>query len=280
MKGLLFASLLFALAPYAPAQQKALESRQDDLFKGPVRSVRVERTAFERVGGRLVEGARRVTAAHTYTPDGKRLEREEYAPDGKLKHRYVRVHDDAGNRVEETTFDGSGSLQRTSKRVSKPGADETLTYNARGTLISRRVTVKRPDGTEAEELYYARGALQERLVNDVSGKTSVWRTYRADGTLSSQRAETLGDDGSRKTESKVFAPDGSVVDHAVTDEDAARTEIRATFKSPGYPTVKRRTTYEYDSRKNPTKQTELILNDETGEYEPLSVTYFTIEYYR
>ena len=280
MKKLLFASLVLAFPLSASARQKAVEFRQGDAFRGPVRSARIEHATFSRVDGRLVEGPRRVTVVSTYAPDGKRREDEGYAPDGTLRDRYVHVYDDAGNEVEMSKFDGRGDLQM--KRVYLPATGETLTYNGDGSLRERRVVIKRPDGTQAEtHVYDGSGALLERSVNERDAKASVWSTYRADGSLKKQDVHSLNYGGPHRTETKTYAADGSVAGRRVSDVDAGVSDLRATDeRSDGGPPRKTRETREYDSRRNLSKLTNFRWNAEAGEYEPTSVSYITITYYR
>ena len=280
MKRLLFALFLFALPLSASARQKSVEFRQGDAIRGPVRSVRIERATFSRVDGRLVEGPRHLVVLSTYTPDGKRKEYEGYAPDGTLRDRYVHLYDDAGNEVEMSKFDGRGDLQM--KRVYLPAAGETLTYNGDGSLRERRVVLKRADGTQAEtQVYDGSGALKERSVNERDAKTSVWSTYNADGSLKKRDVHALNYGGPHRTETQTYAPDGSVAGRRVSDVDAGVTDLRATAeRGGGGPPRKTRETREYDSRRNLSKLVNFSWNAETGEYEPVAVSYYTIEYYR
>ena len=281
MKRLLSALFLLpALSTLASARQQAVEFRQGDALRGPVRSARVESATFSRVDGRLVEGPRRLTSFSTYAPDGRGKEQESYAPDGTLHKRYVHVYDDAGNAVEVSVFDRAGNLQ--TKRVHRPAAGETLTYDGAGSLRERRVFVRRPDGTHAETLTYdGSDALVERSVNERDGETSVWSTYRADGSLKRRAVHSLNYGGPHRTETQTYAPDGSVVGRRVSDVDAGASGLRATEeRSNGGPPRRTRETREYDSRRNLSKLTAFRWNAETGEYEPFAVSYYTVEYYR
>ena len=281
MKKLLSVLLLSSsLSTLAYGQQKAVDFRQGDAFRGPVRSARVERASFSRVDGRLVEGARQLVSVSSYAPDGKRREVEGYAPDGALRSRHVHAYDDAGNEVEMSAFDGAGKLQM--RRVYRPAEGETLTLNGDGSLRERRVVIKRPDGTQAEtRLYDGSGALKERSVNERDGKTSVWSTYGADGTLRKRDVHALNYGGPHRTETSHYAPDGSVVGRRVSDVDASISDLRATSEGvDGRAPKKMRETREYDSRRNLSKLTTFRWNAETEEYEPTAISYYTIEYYR
>lgn len=280
MKRLLFVSFLLALSLSASAQERSVEFRQGDPFRGPVKSARIERAVFGRVDGRLVEGPRSLVSVGNYAPDGKRMESEGYAPDGTLRDRAVHVYDAAGNEVEVSVFDGRGDLRM--KRVYRPATGETLTYDGDESLRSRRVIIRGSDGKLAETLTYdGSGALVERSVNEHDEKTSVWSTYGPDGSLKRRDVHALNTGGPHRTETQVFARDGAVVGRRVSNVDAAISDLRATVEKPGgAPPRKTRETREYDSRKNLSKITTFTLNAETGEYEPTTVSYYTIEYYR
>jgi hypothetical protein len=280
MKKLLSALLLSLSLSSLAYGQRSVEFRQGDAFRGAVRSARIERATFSRVDGRLVEGPRQLVSVSNYAPDGKRREGEGYAPDGKLRNRYVHIWDDAGNEIEVSVFDGAGKLQM--KRVYLPSTGETLTYNGDGSLRERRVVIKRPDGTQAEtQLYDGSGALKERSVNERDGKTSVWSTYGADGTLKKRDEHALNYGGPHRTESKTYAPDGSVVGRRVSNVDAGVRQLRATEeRADGGPRRETFETREYDLRGNLSKLTAFRLNAETKDYEPVAVSYYTIEYYR
>ena len=280
MKRLVLVPLLFALTLSAPARQRSVEFRQGDAMRGPVKSVRIEHAAFARADGRLVEGPRRLTVVSTYTPDGRRKEYEGYAPDGTLRQKYVYVYDDAGNEVEMSSFDVKGKLL--TRRVSHPSLGEELTYDGEGKLRERRVVVRGPDGKLSEVLLYdGEGALKERSVNARDDKTSVWSTYRADGSLARRDEHTLNYGGPHRTESKTYAPDGSVAGRRVSNVDAAVKELRASeARGDAAPRRQTRETREYDARGNLSKLSAYKWDDEAGDYEPYSVTYYTVEYYR
>lgn len=280
LKGLLPATLLLAaLSASAEGQGKPVEFRQGDALSGPVKSARVERATYSRVGGELVEGPRRLVVVSNYTPDGRRKEYEGYAPDGSLRQRFVHVYDDAGREVEKFIYDGAGNLR--TRVVQRPEAGETLTYDGDGSLRERRVVIPGADGAQAEtRLYDGAGALKERSVNMREGGASVWSTYGPDGKLLKRQEHTPGPAGEHRTVYQTYAPDGSVVGRRVSEVDAAVSDLRATNDSFNPGPRKTRETREYDSRKNLIKQTTYALNEVTGEYEPTDVSYTTITYYR
>ena len=280
LRRLLPASLvLAALAATAGAQEKTVEYRQGDAFVGPVREARIETARFVRRDGVPVEGPRYLSVACSYTPDGRRMEYKGYAPDGSLRQRLVHVYDEAGNEIEKFWYEGDGGLRM--RVVYNPAAGETLTFNGDGSLRERSVAVKGPGGKLLESrIYDGAGALRERSVNAVEGKVSTWSTYGPDGALKRRATYSLDYGGPHRSVEEEFAPDGTVVRRRVADSDAATTDLRAAEEGPGARRPKTRNTREYDSRRNLSKVTDYVLDEQTGEYVPVAVSYYTITYYR
>ena len=280
LKSLLSASLLLAaLAASAAAQGKAVEFRTGDAFHGPVKSARIEHATFTRVDGVLVEGPRRLSVVSTYTPDGKRKEYEGYAPDGAVSVRRVFVYDDSGNEVEQSVFDGKGQLQ--TRVVRRPAEGETLTYNGDGSLRERRVTARTPEGVEGM-VYDGDGALKERSVVVREGGSSVLRTYRPDGTLKKSTEASRGGGGLHRSVDQTYKPDGTVYGRRLAEVSDGGGMMDMRVVNEGYNPGARKTreTREYDSRRNLSKLVRYVWNEAAGDYEPSSVTYYTITYYR
>lgn len=282
LKSLLSASLLLAsLAVAGRAQLGSVERREGDIFRGPVRSVRIEFARYERVGGESVEGARRLVHADTYAPDGKRKEQESYAPDGAVRSRRVFVYDDAGNEIEHSLFDGGGKLQ--ARFVRRTAEGDSLIYNGDGSLRERRVVEKRPDGGVELRIYDGVGALRERTETKVEGGVSVSRTYKPDGVLK-QTIERGpgGEPGQRRSVEQTYNPDGTVLGRRVSEftSDASAWEIRADQDGHDPAPKRTRETREFDSRKNLSRITKYVWNDAAGGYEPSEVVHYTVTYYR
>ncbi len=270
---------LAALASAAAAQQKTVEYRQGDAFVGPVREARIETARFVRRDGVTVEEPRRLSVVCSYTPDGRRMEYKGYAPDGSLRQRFVHVYDAAGNEVEKSWYEADGSLK--SRVVYNPAAGERLTFDGDGRLRERGVAFKGPDGRLREtRLYDGAGALKERSVNEVEGQVSTWSTYGPDGALKKRATYSLDYGGPHHTVEEHFAPDGRVTRRRVADSDAASSDIRAAEEAPGARRPGTRSTREYDSRGNMSKTADYVLDEQTGEYVPVAVSYYTITYYR
>jgi len=273
--------LLACLAGAAAAQGKAVEIREGDAMRGPVKSVRVERAHYDRVGGQLVEGARRLVATSTYTPDGKRQEQENYAPSGVVSGRRVFVYDDAGNEIEHSLFDGKGDLQM--RFVRRPAEGERLVYNGDGSLRERRVVTKSPDGMVIElRVYDGGGALSERSETRMEGGVAVVKVYGPDGVLKRSGERGPGPAGGRQMVEQSYNPDGTVFGRRVSAVTHASSEmVERVSVNDGHNPGPRKTreTREYDSRKNLSKMVNSIWNEATNEFEPKVVTYYTVTYY-
>lgn len=282
LKSLLSASLLLAcLAGAAAARQGSVERREGDIFRGPVKGVRVERVRYERVGGQLVEGARRLVHADAYAPDGKRKEQESYAPDGAVASKRVFVYDDAGNEIEHSLYDGGGQLR--ARFVRRTAEGDMRVYNGDGSLRERRVVEKRPDGVVELRIYDGDGGLRERTETKAAGGVSVSRTYKPDGVLrqSTERGPG-GEPGQRRSVEQTYNPDGTVYGRRVSEftSDASSWEIRADNDSHSPGPKKTRETREFDARKNLSKITKYVWNEATNDYEPSEVMHYTVTYYR
>lgn len=283
LKRLLSASILLAaLALAASAQTKPVTVREGDAMRGHVKSVRVERVLYVRLGGKLSEGPRRHVATSTYTPDGKRQEQESYAPDGAVLSRRVFVYDDAGNEIEHSLFDGKGDLQM--RFVRRPAEGERLVYNGDGSLRERRVVNKSPDGMVIElKVYDGEGALTERSETKKEGGLAVVRVYGPDGVLKRSGERGPGAAGGHQTVEQSYNPDGTVFGRkvwAVTHASSAMVERTSVNEGHNPGPRKTRETREYDSRKNLSKIVNHVWNEATNEYEPVAVTYYIVTYYR
>ncbi|MBC7930297.1 MAG: hypothetical protein H7Z38_06970 [Rubrivivax sp.] len=281
MRQLLFVlTLTLAAATFAAAQQRNVEFRNGDALRGPVQSVRLERAYFFKLDGTTYEGPRRLVAAASYSPDGKRSEQVAYGKDGAQRNRYVHLYDDSGNQLEQSNYDGQNNLL--SRFVYRPDAGENLTYNGDGTLRQRVRSV----WNEKRELievrtYDGNGGLLNKKVNTRDADKSVWKTYRADGSLEREIAHSLNYGGPHHSEERTYNPDGSLAARRVSDVDAQVKNLEAVVENKdGRPLKKTRATREYDSRRNLIKHTLYRWDDKTAEFEPFAVDYSIITYYR
>src|SRR2546421_346601 len=276
MKKILFVLTLgLAAAAGGRAQQKGVEYRTDDGFRGPVKSARIEEALFSKVDGVLVEGPRRLAVAVSYSPDGKRKEYEGYAPDGSLRDKFVYAYDDGGNLLEQWNYDGQNRLLN--RFVYRREEGEVLTYNGDGTLRQRVQSVwnERHDQLLVTT-YDGSGALIRRRVNTREGGKSVWKIYGADGSLImiDESVHSLDGGGAHRDEEFKYSPDGSVASRRVLTSDASMSNLQTVEEDKnGTPRKKTRETREYDSHRNLLKLTTYTWDDAARDFVPFAVSY-------
>lgn len=278
VKSLLLCTTL-TLSAAALAQTGGLEHRNGDAFVGPVRTARMETAAYSKQDGAFVEGPRRLASTTSYSEDGKRSEQEQYAEDGTLRQRLVRVYDDAGRIIEQEIYDGHGDLQ--AKVVSRPDAGEVETYGPDGKLRQRVVTSRNEDGTVETKTYDANGVLLRRgSIERVEGG-AVSKTYDANGTLRSESTARRSDDGGHVNEEKEYNANGAPSARRVATVGGASGDVDMTVeKLHGTQLEKTRVTREYDARGNLSKQVRYVWDASAGDFVPSTVFYYTVTYYR
>lgn len=284
-RAVLFLTVTLAVASSLSAQQqqgRALHYRVGDAMTGPVRSVRTERADLTEVDGAFVEGARRLVAARSYSPDGKRAEHESYRPDGSLWRRSVYLYADDGQVAEESHYDGGGSL--VDKKIYARTPNETLTVGADGKVLSRVVLVRVASGDAVAEVltYDGGGALVKRAVNtrEQGGRKSIWTSYGPGGAILRRDENDLNYGGPHRTETQTYKGDGSAPARRVSTGDASSSRIEA-VETGADGAVRRKTSdrREYDARRNLIKITKINWDEAAGKYGPSAVTYHAITYY-
>lgn len=267
-------------ASVAAFAQKAggLERRYDDLFVGPVRTVRVEVASYVKRDGKLVEGPRKLSFTNSYSEDGKRREWEYYAADGTLSYRSVVVYDDGGRVVEQYNYRGRDQLN--TKVISKPDEGETLYYNADGSLRNRKVIVVREDGSREVKFYNADGTIRRTSVVKSGDWGMTAKIYDANGRLLLDNDARYGEGGKQEIEEQSYDANG---------ERAGRVHVNARYSLDGFESdvlnpdgthVRTRGTYERDAYGNPVKLVSYVWDASAGGYVPSQVTYYTVTYYR
>lgn len=264
------------------ATQTYLRFRVGDAFKGPVKTVRLERAGFVMRDGARVEGRRVLLAVNRYSPDGRTAERESYAPDGSLRRKTVHRYGNEGQLLEESHYDGGGKL--VGRKSYDHSADERLTFDGEGRLTERRVAVwnARRDKIKEILIYDGAGALVRREVNSVdeAGKKSTWTAYDPEGKVVDQSVHSLNYGGPHRTEQQAYNADGSAGGSRVATSDAAVTRLEA-IETNADGTVRRKTSEqrEYDAHRNLSRLVNLRWDDAEGAYVPVAVTYYTTTYY-
>lgn len=279
MKKLLLSLALALAAAAAHAQAGGLERRDGDIFVGPVREARVETASYVKQDGAIVEGPRRLAASVSYSEDGKRSEDENYAEDGTLRLKLVRVYDDQGRVIEQEIYDGRGGLQ--AKVVSRPDAGEVSTYGADGKLRQRVVTVRGEDGSTETRTYDADGVLQRRGVLARTEGGAVSKEYDASGALRAETSVRRGEGGARVNEERRYDAHGAPTARRVATIGASPGEVEVSVERPrANQFEKTRVTRELDSRGNPIKIVRHVWDAASGDFVPAEVSYYTLTYYR
>jgi hypothetical protein len=247
-------------------------------FNGHVKSVRIETANYSKVDGGYVEGPRRLSASVTYSPDGKRREREYYEPDGSLRSRHVHVYDDNGSQIEQSNYDGRDNLL--SRVVFSPATGETLTYDGAGNLRLRAERVGDEGGGGEDRTYDGGGALLMRKVNTRESDKSVWKTYTPNVVLVLEVTVYRDGGGLLHNEQNYYNADGSFLSNiSITDDQSGKNSESLYKDKNGKPGTRMRQTREFDSRGNPLKVTYYIWVGAANDFVPMSVSYFIITYY-
>ena len=290
--------LLFAAQVAASAQQ--LITLEANELKGPVKRIREYEAEFERAGGRLVEGKRRLSSEEAYDARGRQLSRRVYTDDGELlygdehtydaagrlaetsvKHskyvylpdRRVYVYDAAGNVVEETAFDTQG--RRLGRYVK---------------LYDGRCRLTQSDSIAEGENQVFRGHKRTVYTLDANGRMVGEATYTIEGEalkpedygLGYQKQIHLYDAAGRRVITQRLTEEGRLFRTLVTRFDAKGNEVEsAEYDSDGG--VQSRTAYSYvfDARGNWVKQvtSQWVTRDGKSFFEPEGVSYREITYY-
>lgn len=275
-------SLCLLVSGLALAQTS--RSRTGDTFRGPVRSVRIERAKISRQNDEYVEGARLLVVTKSYAADWSWSEYIGYKPDGTPSQKVITTYTPDGWQASVSTFAGDGKPLRKVTYVYKDGKlAEENTFDGKGALQRKRVLVWESNGRAIAEITYydGRGSLIKKAVKTRNPETkkSVWTTYNADGSVAEEAVYDRNYEGSHKSEIVKFNADGTLADKYVGESDAdARQFEKAVYNPDGTLRSKWTETREYDSHGNLSKLTTKRWDELTGKYEPVAVSYYIITY--
>ncbi len=249
---------------------------------GLVRMVRVERAGFSEGSGEWVEGEHEVwytasyytdgnlivrieeeRSTHSYDPNGNKIEETTYDSDGSLQKRWVYSYDNRGNRTEEILYYPDGSLSR--KMINA--------YDVEGRLAEKRET-KGADVLVFINFYFY--DVQGNLIGEIRDSKES-----EEASLPTEFAYTYDDKGNRTAEAS-FTSDGSVYSESIFkyDDKGNRTE-EISNQSDGTLLSRYLYAYEYDAVENWIKRTMTPMDIISGEpdMKKARVTYRTITYY-
>ena len=276
---------LILCSPLALAQQTSSVSREGDVFRGPVKTVRSERASLRSEGDQLIEGPLTLIQTISYSSDSLSRETYSYYPDGSHRAKTVETYHPNGTRASLTSYDRQGKITgRTSYEYDGSGALESETrYNPDGSILERRIIQRGASSPNLVAVTKTSGAGTniESAVNtrDDANKTSKWRYSKPDGTRSE---DTFSRDeaGNRITEQLFYGADGSLTGRRVSKVDAATTRLEATvYEANGSVRTKTLETREYDSRRNLTKIVNYQWVEALQKFEPTVVSYHRITYF-
>lgn len=213
MKSLALVLLLFALSSGARAQGGEGKS---DLEKaglaGRVKSVEVWRVDYSRGEGGKSEARRVLFRKTTYNEEGNRVEEVTYDPSGSPSGKYVYTYDAAGRNTgyEEYSSLLDKSLTRPRRHVYRLDDAgrmlEYTVYEADGSVGSRFTYAYDAAGRKTEQAFYSwQGRRTGRLVYayDGRGRLLTQTSYDGDDAVSWKNVNVYGPEGD-KTESAQY----------------------------------------------------------------------------
>lgn len=281
----LILSLLFN--PSASSQTNPLSVRDDDEFRGPVRSVRTEIVSVSKQNGVYIEGPRLLVQTKNYSSDGRQCETIFYKRDESQAGKDVRIHNEAGKWTEWDRYDANGWLvSKRNNNFDEGGRiTEELTVDANGVLQQRKVLIwsSMKDKIDEIDTYNGEGVLIRKDVShyDYRSRKLIWDTEELGGKIGKQIFDlTNRDPRTRLEESVNYNANGSVAGtNTYTDTPTAQNVEQVAYDAKGSVAAEWKQDREYDSQKNVIKITRMRLIKETGISEPVSIIYNTISYY-
>lgn len=278
MKRCLFSfALCLLLCGVIEAQSSRV--RVGDAFKGPVRSVRIEQAEIFQENGEYKEGPRVLVVAKSYSADWSSAEYTGYNPDSSISQKIVTAYNPDGGESSISVFSGEGRLKSKVAYVYKEGRIvEEDRFDGEGVLQQKRVTVLDDKGALAEVRYYdGKDALIKREVNTRDAQKSTWTTYDASSRVVEEAVHYLNYSGPKKTEVTKYNADGTVAVKTVSEADANVGQIEKQYNRGGV-TRKTNEKREYDAQGNLSRITNYRWDEATGEFKPVSISYYTITY--
>jgi hypothetical protein len=274
------------LIQFALGQQPATFHRVGDVFTGPVKSVRSERTVFVRKGEQLVETAATLKQIATYSTDGLSRETIAYDRNGSPREKTVETYHSDGNRDTVNVFNSEGNLVSSTSHEYQGGrlvAETRYKSDSSTTKVKKFIQWSEPAGTIVSHSKISENGNQiETAVNtrDETTKTSKWTYTLADGSRT-ENIFSLDPTQDHVTETLSYAHDGSLTSRRIARSDRAVTRLEATeFDGKGNVLKKTMETREYDSRRNLIKIVNYRWNAEMQQFEPAAATYHRINYFQ
>ena len=285
MRKLQFVTLALMLCSQLVLAQQAATYRVGDIFKGPVKAVRTERTHFVREGDRAIESSPTLMKLTTYTLEGLSRESISYGTDGSVLERRIERWRSDGKQIDISIFEAKDKLSlRIAYEYNDFGLPVSETrYNPDGSVKEVRLVESDPGPNKimGHTKVARNGSELERAVNtrDETNKTSRWTSTLADGSRT-ENIHSLDPTKDHFTETLSYGPDGSLKSRRISKSDRAVTRLEATeFDGKGNLLKKTLETREYDARRNLIKLVNFRWNAELQQFEPAAATYHRITYF-
>jgi hypothetical protein len=198
-----------SFAQFMVAQKRTTSDREFFLLKGPVKTVRIERSEITLRDGLATEGRHQLQSVTTYdekgnmlelircnydgsvqsktvfTHDGVRKQAEtEYKPDGTVISKLIYSYDSEGRESGSTVFGADGTLLRSGKRIYGPDGKqiEAALFNPDGSLMNKTVFKYDSEGKQLGDIVYnPAGQVMQRTSR--SGDQFSALLYNGDGTI-------------------------------------------------------------------------------------------------
>jgi hypothetical protein len=233
--------------------------KQDDLFFGSIRLVKVESSLFSRTEGHLLEGPIRRFVVSKYDRRGRIVKRTIYAPDGSLSGNERYIYTPGSNLARVVFYDAKGGVILTGFQENKKGKRrrQITLYDIDGSILGRETVIYNKEGRAIE-------ILDGEDLNNPVLKT----TYRYNEEEDTTEAVYYNRDGlpfSRKVE--IHDGKGNLIqrDYYTLDGELSGSHIF---------------TYEFDEIGNWIKMTQWRKEGEGLEQYPVGITYRSILYYK
>ncbi|HKC64743.1 MAG TPA: hypothetical protein VKB86_13965 [Pyrinomonadaceae bacterium] len=264
------------------AQQKEKRLPGTFLIYGPVHTIRDERVTVTVKNGQMVEGARTLVQTITYSEDGTKQERTLYLPNSSQPHKIVDLYNTDGKIIETTRFNPNGTVQ----------TKEVINYDDQKRPIER--ISYWPDGVVMIRQTFSYNG-NKRISQSTSYKRdgTIWVTGTATTDVPTNKTEILSYGPDRVTRSDISVtrtPEGGNLFERQTNGNFEQREKIIPFGKSGNERIqynvdgtirsRERTTVEVDSHGNFVKITRLVAKSDSEEFEPIEITYRTIEYYK
>jgi hypothetical protein len=255
--------------------------RQPDGFRGPVKTIRFEKTTFRIEGDLTIESAPTLVAIANYSRDGIVRETTYYKSNGSVSQKTTETVRRNGAVEETRSVSGSGELiSMVSSENDQFGLPKSLTYyNEDGSV-------------KQKSLFRSDPALRTRTISRIAGDGTPLETSvisfdpvskksnqkTAEGDLNRTEVPSADGAGNQRIVTRSYGPDGTLLSVSVVDPGHTRMET-ISYDAAGNLVRRSLQTLEFDSHKNPYKQVHYRWNDAFQKFEPILANYIRITYF-